>query len=559
MRTITIPSHCFVIPFVFLLLVLGPSPALAAATLDGQVLLADGTPAAGAYVEVQGQNEEVHQRADENGRFHFEVQGTGGYFCWVSAPKHQTVSLPLLLADDEPVELEIRLATCEYVDPLGEVSVIGDFNDLDREEGLVPMQRREDGLYEITLETEADSLAYQLMGVQIDDFPLSGTRSDRLELDFTHPFISEKGGKYVSIVYAADGEVDIVFDPDRLPRAEGELRVEANVEAIEELVELRSAIVADEVALVDAYTAHVDGGGDPKTFEYDYRERRALLGEFMDDTQEPRVREYALLQFFQMMPEESDSTLAMRLLDEVPVDSPVWSLIWAGPNNLWWRVQQVAPEEAPLDAYASAVVEEHPDAAVRAPFLYSLVQFAKDRGDSMQHRQRYELLMSEYPGTTAARRAKATLDPDRRILPGYRLPDFALPALEGDSTITRESLLGRTYLLDFWATWCGPCVAEMDQLHEVHERFQEQGFTILSVSFDRRPRHVHEFREEKWPMPWLHSYVDRDLAMELHDTFEIPGIPRPILVGPEGKILAEGVSLRGDNLLPMIEAVMGER
>ena len=103
-------------------------------------------------------------------------------------------------------------------------------------------------------------------------------------------------------------------------------------------------------------------------------------------------------------------------------------------------------------------------------------------------------------------------------------------------------------LIDFWAVWCAPCRAEMPKIHEAYKEFSSDKFTILSLSFDPKVDAVDKYRKETWAMPWLHTFVEGGFNNELSKRFEVTGIPKPLLVNPQGIIVATGVELRGENL-----------
>jgi len=111
-------------------------------------------------------------------------------------------------------------------------------------------------------------------------------------------------------------------------------------------------------------------------------------------------------------------------------------------------------------------------------------------------------------------------------------------------------------LLDFWATWCGPCIGEMENLHKAYEKYKSKKFEILSLSLDQKPDDVVKFRKDTWKMPWLHAFVTDD--QDLTNAFEVVAIPRPLLLDGSGKIVAMEGDLRGSQLDATLAKYLGE-
>ena len=139
------------------------------------------------------------------------------------------------------------------------------------------------------------------------------------------------------------------------------------------------------------------------------------------------------------------------------------------------------------------------------------------------------------------------------------MPSFAFVAL-GDSSVTHtdEALRGKTYLIDFWGTWCGPCIEEMPYLHEAYEKYRGDGFEILSVAMMDERAAIEAFREERHPMPWLHTLVPQRDDEAVRTKFEVTSFPRPILVDASGTIIATDDALRGEKLAEVLARTFGE-
>ena len=113
---------------------------------------------------------------------------------------------------------------------------------------------------------------------------------------------------------------------------------------------------------------------------------------------------------------------------------------------------------------------------------------------------------------------------------------------------------GKVVLMDFWATWCGPCIAALPQMRGLAEKYPEDQFEILGISFDAELETVTDFMEDR-SMPWAHWHVGVNSAIDM--SWDITGLPTYVVVDQEGVILSRGHNL--DAAAKAIEqAVNGE-
>ncbi len=114
---------------------------------------------------------------------------------------------------------------------------------------------------------------------------------------------------------------------------------------------------------------------------------------------------------------------------------------------------------------------------------------------------------------------------------GFLAPDFTLQDLEGQ-TYTLSELRGRPVLLNFWATWCPPCRAEMPDIGKVYEAYQAQGFIVLAVTADDSYSDAADFaRQYALPFPVL---VDSSAAVAR--IYNINSLPTSFFIAPDGVI-----------------------
>jgi len=115
---------------------------------------------------------------------------------------------------------------------------------------------------------------------------------------------------------------------------------------------------------------------------------------------------------------------------------------------------------------------------------------------------------------------------------GMRAPSLTLPTLKG-SAIDVDSLRGKVVLVNFWATWCGPCLMEMPSMQRLYDAFAAEDFEILAISSDFEGARVvgPYVRQLQLTFPIL-----LDPRFEANNTFKITGIPTTVIIDRDGLI-----------------------
>jgi peroxiredoxin len=128
---------------------------------------------------------------------------------------------------------------------------------------------------------------------------------------------------------------------------------------------------------------------------------------------------------------------------------------------------------------------------------------------------------------------------------GMAAPDFSLKTLRTDKTVTLESLRGKVVVLDFWATWCGPCVAGLPTMQKVTDAFKDRGVVFYGIDLLEPAARVQSFVDKK---KWTFSVL-LDEKGEVAKQYKVNGIPHSIVIGKDGKILNVHVGFGGAEVL----------
>jgi thiol-disulfide isomerase/thioredoxin len=128
------------------------------------------------------------------------------------------------------------------------------------------------------------------------------------------------------------------------------------------------------------------------------------------------------------------------------------------------------------------------------------------------------------------------------LAPGKPAPDFEETLVHG-KTMKLSDLQGKVVLLDFWASWCGPCRRENPTVVALYEKYKEQGFTVMSVSLDQnRDKWLEAIKKDN--LTWPNHVSDlKGWSSEAGKKYQVRGIPFTVLIDREGNII--DTKLRG--------------
>jgi peroxiredoxin len=159
------------------------------------------------------------------------------------------------------------------------------------------------------------------------------------------------------------------------------------------------------------------------------------------------------------------------------------------------------------------------------------------------------LVVTQYREMVTNKQQESSTKP---IQTGKPAPEITLPDTEG-KIFKLSSLQGKYVLIDFWASWCGPCRDENPNVVAAYLRFKDKNFTVLGVSLDKNKADwLKAIQEDK--LIWQHVSDLKFWETPMVQLYGFDGIPYNVLIDPQGIVIAD--NLRGDALIKKLEQVL---
>jgi thiol-disulfide isomerase/thioredoxin len=153
----------------------------------------------------------------------------------------------------------------------------------------------------------------------------------------------------------------------------------------------------------------------------------------------------------------------------------------------------------------------------------------------------YEKLDKESQNEFNLKSIEKNLFPEMHVTVNGPVFDFELPD-KNDILINTKSLKGKWYLIDFWASWCGPCREQIPHLKKLYEQYKGNDFEVIAISIDKdKKQWLKALHAEN--LSWINVNENKHWYGAIVKRYNVYGIPSNFLINPEGKIFAKDISV----------------
>jgi thiol-disulfide isomerase/thioredoxin len=546
-------------------------PAFDVSGLTIRVVTAADTTARVATVRLRNSDDAppIPLSQDADGRFHGTLPAeTRRMVLDVAVPEHISITTALWIPADLSGEIVIRPQALIPRRTVAKVRVVGDFNDFNSD-SAVELTGIGDGHLRAAIPFRGDSARFNVLGLG------GGSRGAWMKVKSWALIENEYGPPHYAGVLRPVRDT-LFFDVDTTPLRRFPPPLTIAFATRDTALESANRLLLDRMAAMK----------DPEPASWwapttalpaiiaARREPTKRAHEALATATDSRVREEAATSIMVLTPMTRDSMRVLGALylanvapgsvtvrDQDGVSAASRAIGGLAPDSTADAATRDRAEKRIIErvrSYLLPVARTTPDSSPRINAWLGAAYSLANLRDTSALYSVIDEAVAAMPGNRFISNLPAAMGRDRVLRAGALFPTFRLTAIGGGSTdITNASFHGKLTLIDFWGTWCGPCVTEMPFLHRAYERFKDRGFTILSIAAEESVADVARFRKEKFPMPWLNAWAGGQAA----DTPSLKALgvmhfPLAVLLDGSGRIIAVDDGLRGDALEKTLERLL---
>lgn len=182
-------------------------------------------------------------------------------------------------------------------------------------------------------------------------------------------------------------------------------------------------------------------------------------------------------------------------------------------------------------------MNDYPRSADTAEAMLQLGTSDEFSGEEEEAKNWYRQIVDNFPKSASAAKAAGSIT---RLDSVGKVLKLHGAGLDG-KTVDLARLRKKVVLLQYWATWCEPCKADMETIKDAVAKFGKDGFAVVSISLDSKKEDVTAYLK-KHSLPWTHIYEQGGLDSRLADELGIQTLPAMLLIDQDGKVVNRAIN-----------------